>query len=304
MPIQQLSDILLTLLTNGFDIAKVDRLPHENNIVHTYKYDKLGAKINYSLLFTDDNNENSVVDTLLAEAENYGSTPVIISDNFKITQCRSYSKKDFFNFFGGIINTGLVLLPKLPDVLNKLGHNKLPIGLTGEPQNLHEKYVKECLQFIMESPTRRYGIERAFEKLPDIVVLSKQGFILLIDSKSYSGGFKIKADDMLRFKGYIEDFRFRYSNYFGNVFSFVIVSGSIKDSKISLNRRSNELYKTANCKLSFISSKELGVVTQFLKDNPRFRNSINWKNIFSEDVIINMRTIQKEILRLKKDNLI
>ncbi len=60
------TNIISTLVTNGFNIEKVDRLPHKNNIIHAYKYDKLGAKVNYSLLFTNDRNENSIIDTLIA----------------------------------------------------------------------------------------------------------------------------------------------------------------------------------------------------------------------------------------------
>src|SRR5262249_52968181 len=157
--------------------------------------------------------------------------------------CNTYTRDEFFGFFGGIINTGLILIPNLPQILDQLGHNKLPNGLTGDPDDLQELYVKECLQFIMESPTRRYGIDRCFESLPDGVVLSKEGFMLLFDSKSYSKGFSFEADDIKRFKSYVEDFRHRYSGLFGNILSFVVVTGEFKDSAGAIAGRSNELYR-------------------------------------------------------------
>ena len=71
------ANIISTLVTNGFNVEKVDRLPHENTIIHTYKYDKLGAKVNYSILFTGDKVQNSLTDTLVAEAEKHKAKPPI-----------------------------------------------------------------------------------------------------------------------------------------------------------------------------------------------------------------------------------
>jgi hypothetical protein len=302
MPASKLKDIVATLLTNGFNITKIDRLPHENNIIHIYKYDKLGATVNYSILFSNDSDENSIIDILIAEAENHTAKALIVSDHFTSTRCQTYTHKAFFNFFGGIINTGLILIPNLSQILNDLGHNILPPGTTGKPDDLHEFYVKECFQFILESPTRRYGIDRSFESVPDIVVLSNNGFMLLIDSKAYSNGFPFDADSIKRFKSYVEDFRLRYSSIFGMVLSFVVVSGSFPDSENSLSNRSDELYQTCGCKLSCITSKQLGLITELLKTNPETRGSINWRNIFTK-LIIDSTLINKEILRINKDKI-
>lgn len=302
MYVSPFTNIISTLVTNGFNIGKVDRLPHENTIIHTYKYDKLGAIVNYSILFTNDIIENSLTDTLIAEAEKNRATPLLICDNFSSEKCRSYTSENFFAFFGGIIDAGLILIPNLPDILDKLGHNSLPEGLTGKPDDLHELYVKDCLQFIMESPTRRYGIDRAFESLPDAVVLCKDGFMLLVDSKAYKNGFGFQADDLKRFQSYIEDFKNRYSFFFGNLFSFVVVSGHFTDSESSLATRSIEFYKICGHKLSCLESKELGLITELLRDNATVRGSINWKNIYSE-LIITTSLVQKEIERIKKDKL-
>lgn len=302
MYLSPFTNIISTLVTNGFNIEKVDRLPHENTIIHTNKYDKLGAKINYSILFTNDAVENSLTDTLIAEAEKHNAKPLLICDNFSSMNCSSYTNENFFNFFGGIIDAGLILIPDLPGILDKLGHNILPAGLSGKPDNLHELYVKDCLQFIMESPTRRYGIDRSFESLPDAIVLCKDGFMLLVDSKAYKNGFGFQADDLKRFKSYIEDFRARYSFFFGNLFSFVVVSGHFTDSEESLANRSSEFYKMCGYKLSCLSSKELGLITGLLRDNSTIRGSVNWKNIYS-DLIINTSLVQKEINRITKDKL-
>jgi hypothetical protein len=239
---------------------------------------------------------------LLSLSDKNNSTPIVVSDYFNSCNCKTYKKNEFFNFFGGIINTGLILIPNLNHILNELGHNRIPTGLKGKAPDLHELYVSECLQFIMQSPTRRYGIDRSFESLPDGIVLSKEGFMLLLDSKAYENGFDFESDDIIRFSSYVEDFRQRYS-MFGKVLSLVVISGHFNDSEKSLGGRSDKLYKECQCKLSCLESKELGKITQVLKENSQFRSSIRWKNVFSE-LKIDFKLIEKEMARIKKDKLV
>jgi len=297
-----LGNILSTLFVNGFHITKVDRLAHENNILHIYKYDRLGAIVKYSILFTEDTNEGVITDTLLQQSQVQSSTPIIINNNFTSQRCTTYTKEKFFGFFGGLMNTGLILVPALPSIMDSLGHNELPAGLSGRPHDLHEVYVKECLQFIMESPARRYGIERSFESLPDGVVLSRQGFMLLLDSKAYAEGYGITADDMRRFQGYVNDFRMRYSSSFGPIMAFVVVAGHFSDSSNSITDRSLELYRLANSMLCCVTSQQLAEITQLLVNHPAERSSIDWKNIFIKPQI-ELQHVQAELNRISKDKI-
>ena len=119
---QELKDIILTLI-NGFHIDKVWRYA---NIINLYKFDKLGAEIRYSILFTDEIEETALIETLLKISNGYKLKPLIICENKLTDKCQTYSNEEFFDFFGGIINTGLILLSNLPEVLNKLGFRTLP----------------------------------------------------------------------------------------------------------------------------------------------------------------------------------
>jgi hypothetical protein len=291
-----------TLITNGFHIKSVERFSSENYIINTYKYDKLGAEIRYSILFCSDKTATSILQTLEKIAKAYNSLPLFVNEHFDTSICKSFKPSKFFDFFGGIVNTGLILIPNLPEILDELGHNKLPNGLTGEPEDLHELYTSECLQFLFESPTRRYGSDRLFEKLPDGLVLCKGRFMILFDSKAYKDGFKIKSDDINRFAYYVKDFNDRYSNYFGNIYSFIIVSGNFNDSEKSITNRSGELYKECNCKISCIKSEELGNIVKLIRGIPEFRGSINWKTVFS-DTIVEVKFVQQEISRINKDKI-
>jgi hypothetical protein len=298
----EFSNIIATLVINGFHINHVDRFPSDNSIINTYKYDKLGAEIRYSILFSEDKTETAILTTLTKIAKNYGSKPLLISDYLTTSDITIYSVKQFFDFFGGIVNTGLILIPNLSDILDILGHNKLPSGLVGDPDNLLELYTSECFQFIFESPTRRYGSDRLFTKLPDGIILCKNKFMILFDSKAYKDGFDISSDDINRFAFYVNDFNNRYANYFGYIFSFVIVSGHFNASEKSISNRSAELYQLCNCKISTINCKELGNIVQLTQSYPDIKGSIDWKNIFS-NVIIESKYVQQEINRINKDKI-
>ncbi len=298
----EFGDIISTLVTNSFHIFKVERVPGKNFIINAYKFDNLGAKIRYSILFTDLSESTTIIKFLSKIAKQFDSSPIIVGDNIKTEECKCYTNAEFFKTLGGFVSLGLILIPNLKDILNELGHNKLPLGLVGEPDDLHEIYIAECMQFIMSSPTRRYGIERLFESLPDGIILGKDRYMVLLDSKAYSKGFEFSADDIKRFSSYVTDFNERYSQFFGSIFTFIVVSGGFNDSLDSIQNRSDELYKLSNCKLTCIESKELGKIVELLKTKPKIRNSINWKNIFTE-VIVKIENIESEIKRIEKDKI-
>lgn len=303
MTTEDFSAIISTLIINGFHIHQVDRFAPDNPIINAFTYDKLGAEIWYSILFSEDKSETPILETLKKVAKGFNSNPLLISDFITPSGVKTFTKEQFFDFFGGTVNTGLILVPNLSNILNELGHNRLPDSFTGEPQILHELYINECLQFILGSPTRRYGSERLFTKLPDGVVLCRGKFMMLYDSKAYRDGFDISSDDINRFAFYVNDFNTRYSFSFGPIFSFVLVSGHFNETEKTISNRSSELYKQCNGKISCITSKELGDIVQIVKENPSISASINWKNVFSYH-LIEAKNVQQEISRIKSDKLL
>ncbi len=299
---EEISNIVSTFITNGFVVDQMERFPQGNIIFNILKMDKLGAVVKYSILFTKDITETSLTTSLLTISRTFSSTPLIISDNFISSECNTHTFQKFYDFFGGIVNTGLILIPNLPDILEELGLNKLPAVLQGDAFDLHELYVKECFQFILQSPTRRYGKDRLFESIPDGIIICKNGMMILYDSKAYSKGFDFTADDIKRFASYVDEFNKRYSAVLGKVFTFTVITGKLNPTEKAIGSRSKELYKKCNCNLSCITSRELGNIVQLLQKEPDIRVSILWKNIFAE-LIIDTALVQKEITRIKKDNL-
>lgn len=304
MSTKEFSDTIATLILNGFHVSTVDRLSPTNIIVNCYRLDKLGAIARYSILFSDDPLESASCELLIKIAtDREHSKPLLVSERYSTKACDSYSTAEFFDFFGGVVNTGLVLIPGLPGILQKLGLNELPAGLSGKPNDLHELYVKECLQFVMDSPARRYGSDRLFQKLPDAIVLGRDQLLLPLDSKSYSGGYSISSDDINRYAFYVNDFNKRYSGYVGKAFAFVIVTGTISDSEQSIQNRSQELYIQCGATICCLDSQTLGEFVELLINEPWIKSAIDWRKLFVK-VKLTLSDFRQEVARVKKDKIV
>lgn len=300
---KMLEQILTTLLLNGFHLSSVNRLDSNNSIINAVKYDKIGAEIKYSFLLSASNYCDRFLDSLEITSNALKSTPIVICEKELSCKFKSYTFKSFDKTIGGISRTGLILISNIEHVLNDLGHNLLPDGLDGKADDLLEIYVNECLQYLFYAPGRRYGSDRLFESVPDGVILGKFQSVVLYDAKAYKEGFKIEADDILRFSKYIKDFNDKYGNYLGAVFKFVIVSGHFLDSDESLLHRSEQLYANCNTSLSIIKAIELGEMVKIIRNNYDIRESINWKNILTNHNSV-LNNLKVDINRIRKDNLI
>lgn len=299
----ELSNLICTLTINGFHLENVERLTPDSVIVNCHKFDKLGGRVIYNVLLSNDKTESSSCDSLSKMASDENSKGILINDNFVSTRFDTYTKQNFFDLLGGMVNTGLILIPNLPKILGQLGHNALPTGLLGKANDLHERYVKECLQFVMGSPVRRYGIDRSFQKLPDGVVLGKERVLIPIDSKAYAKGYSISSDDINRFAFYCKDFSKRYANDYGPVYTFLVITGTLSDSADSISNRSNELYNECGVKLNCIESKTLALMVESLKNEPHLKGALNWKNIFIKP-IVEFKHLETELTRIRKDKII
>ena len=299
---EDFSSFLSTLIINNFSLQSINRISKDNCIINATKVDRLGAKINYSILVNSTTAAPNLVQSLLNTSKELNSTPLIVSDVFVSDQCKALSFDEFSNLIGGFVNTGLILIPSLVDIMHSLGHNKLYPGLEGQPDKLLEIYVKECLQYLMVSPVKRFGSNRSFESVPDGIVLGKHLFTVLFDAKAYAGGFEFQADDIERFAKYVNDFNARYHPFI-SVFYFLIVSGHFNDSLVSLTNRSDALFNRCRAKISCVESSELAKIVKIISEQPLRRNAIIWSNVF-QNPIITEKSIIQELKRIEKDQII
>jgi hypothetical protein len=299
----KLADFLITILINGFNLVSVKRISTDSTIINIKKKDKFGAIINYSILLSIKGSNHNLIDILNVSSKELNSTPIIVSNTLKSDKIDSYQLDEFRSIIGGFTNMGLILIPNLPDILDALGFNRLPTDLDGKADDLLEIYIKECLQYLLFSPARRYGQERLFESLPDGIIIGKDRMIIQYDTKACKDGFKFSADDIERFAKYVNDFNSVYESFLGKVYCFLVVSGKINDSIDSIQRRADVFYSRCQTQLCCIDCREFGNIIKMIRHNYKFRPLINWKKLFTNKYL-SIRQVEEEIKSISKDNLI
>jgi FokI, cleavage domain len=299
----KLAELMRTLLVNDFMPETIRRVSPELALLEVNKSDSLGVPVNYIILLSTEKPTRSALSLLDKAASAKSARAIILSPEAPPGNTTWYHPDRFYQILGGPVTTGLILAPDLPEQLETLGRNSLPDGLNGNPNDLFEGYVKECLQFLLNSRAWRYGQDRLFEKMPDGLIFGKNDLLLLFDAKAYHKGFTVSADDVRRFTTYVKDFSEKYGGSLPRVYSFLIVSSEFKQGEPALTTKSNEMYARCQTKLSFLRAKELGEIVELMKENISLRDSVDWKLVFS-NVMIRRTAVETQLQALEKDSLL
>lgn len=291
------------MLTHRFEVDVIKRVSPVCALINIHRLDDLSTSVNYTILFSIEEPSESTLGLLETTAKAKPSRSIVLSKVKPKGQFTWYTPDEFYAILGGPVTSGIILAPDLPELLDTLGKNALPEGVDGKPDDIFEDYVKECLQFLVNAPAWRYGQERRFEKLPDGLILGRDGFLLLFDAKAYAGGFPVSADDIRRFASYVRDFSTKYEDAIGRVHCFLVISASFDQGSKALSDKSNEMYATCQTKLGFMEAKTLGHAVELIRENISLRNSIDWRRVFSNDVVT-LASVESQLRSLIKDNLL
>lgn len=271
-----------TLLSGGFLLDRVERQPGYALLI-ARRFDEFGVAHRYCFAVFEDKFSSSQVETVRIEAQHYGAEPVLVGEGTaEEIPCLEWYR--FVSLFGGPILSVKPFEPQFQEHLYELGHNRLPEGLEGKPDDLFEAYVREALEFVLGEKVIRYGQERLYEPRPDGLVLPSQGFYALYDAKAYGKGYEVTRDSLRQFGDYVEDFSKRYNAYLRRLNSFLVVSGKFVQGDEALDQRSKDFIADYNVPLSFLTADTLGKIIEMLSENPVVRRGINWSRVFSNSV--------------------
>lgn len=285
------------LFVNKFDLKYSRRISAGILHVRAIRKDEFARSIEYNFFFVNHSLLAEQIEGLKAQGL---SNTILIADAYRPDV--DFPETDFFGTLSTNIDPGIYLNTDLKNILQALGHNQLPNGMSGDPADLLEVYSKECLQFLLGGKGRRYGKERSFESLPDGAILGRD-LVILFDAKAYKSGFNPGADDLKRFQSYINDFNKKYEQFTGKVYSFVVISGHFDVKDEALLDRSREFYEMCQTAIVFISSDILSQLVQLSISNLNFINSFNWKRIFSNPLPTKEKLLE-QIEKIKKDGII
>lgn len=293
--------IIINLIISGFHLKSSEKISPNASIINVYKYDQLGGLVRYSILICAKMPTNAIIDRLLIHSNKENSTPIGIGEESS-SKIHWFNERLFLDKLGTSMDTGLVLNPNLPVIMDQLGHNKTPDAIEGRADSLLEYYSKECLQYLLNAPGRRYGIDRSFESVPDGIVLNYNDIAILFDSKAYKSGYFFNSGDMHKFEGYVNSFKRKYGSISNVVNSFVVISGDFTDSNASLQSRSNDLLSKCQTPICTVKAKDLGAIVKKVLKNNQYRNSIDWKRLLT-NIELKPNDVEKELKRIEKDKI-
>lgn len=289
-----------TLFANGYLQCQGRRT--QDGLLLTYeKTDRLGASVRYLIVLADRNLEKSHLEEFRNLANRESASLIIIGETKERIPEPVYTFDKFIGRFGGPVSSLIPLRTTFEDEITALGQNKLPKGLSGDPDELFEEYVGAALQFMTGRLIIRYGKDRRFEPVPDGIAISCRKYVLY-DAKASKVGFKFKQETLRQFADYVEDFNKRYSTAHGTPYSFVCFSGLFRDNVESLHRRSQELYAKCNVPLACFDSSTVASICRLLAKTPKIRQVIDWERIFASP-IVQLTDVQAATRAAERDGL-
>jgi hypothetical protein len=259
----------------------------------------LGGLAASTILLSDAPSAN-VVEMLRRTASENHSQPLLVTTR-AVNGVQTVTPAKFFDLLGGIVRSDRLIRGDLSSVMNVFGHNRTPKGFTGKAETLLEEFVKDGLEFLLESRGYHYGHDRLFESVPDGVVLGKLN--LYFDGKAYRSGFQPSSDDIKRFAGYVSDFNRNYGAIVGRIHSFLVVSGSFTEKKGALETKASNFYSQCATQLCCMTASDFGQIITDVRLSGVNRPAINWAHVFSQ-LRITSSLVKSELRRISKDKVL
>lgn len=297
----RLSLTVRTLVASGFVLQSTSRNPGYALLI-AQRSDEFGA-VHTSAFAVAEN--RPLTDTEVAacqQSARYNNAQLVVVGS-AACDVPSIPWDRFVTLFGGAIHSTSALDPDFGAQLVELGHNRLPVGLNGRPDDLFEQYVWSGLEFILAGRVVRYGQNRRFEARPDGVALPHNDFCAIYDAKAYSNGYDVTADGVRQFKSYVADFRARYSAYFPRLNAFIVISGGFVQGEQALRERYEEFVATEGMPLTFMTAQVFREIITATAERPSVRRSINWAKVFASP-LVNAEVVRDEITAVERDGIV
>ncbi len=268
-----------TLLAGGMLVDSAHRKP-EYVAVSCHRVDDFGVSVSY-LVVLGDARVSAQAAAARQHADHEGAHLIIVADDVDSDE-HHISWPAFLARLGGPLRSWLPLEPEFATRLSELGHNRLPAGITGRPDNLFEEYVLAGLQFAVGNRVIRYGQDRRFERVPDGVAWAGDPpSFFIYDAKAAGTGFVVDVDAVRQFGDYVRRFNERYRLHTGRVQSFVVASGHFDMTNEACATRSDSLYAECGTRLSFLTAEELSKICALLNGSPTMRSSLPWGSLLA-----------------------
>jgi hypothetical protein len=265
-----------TLRAAGFEITQVTR--HASHIEYLCeREDAFGATVRY--VFAISSSEESSPDTRFTadEATATGRTLVLVARN---TGANCLSWDDFLAVLGGAVPTWRALDGTYADALTTASRNELPAGLTGEAWRAFEAAVADGLEFMFGRRVQRMGGVQRFKPVPDMLALTPDDLLLLVDAKAAGGGvYQLERPKLRPLGEYVDRQRARQAG--GVPLGTALIVAGRFEPRNSLDDICNDFLADKQLPLTLLEVDALLEVVARLRDAPTLRPRLRWRRLLS-----------------------
>lgn len=147
---------------------------------------------------------------------------------------------------------------------------------THEAWRLFESLVADGLEFCFGRRVRRLGATKRGQKVSDMIALTPEGGVLVLDAKATSTSFNAAISELRALAEYTQNQRIRQKG-FADVFAAVVVSKGFDQDAAALGQVSREFISQAGVPVAFLEVATMVHLVKCFREQPNLRSGLKWR---------------------------
>jgi hypothetical protein len=271
-----LQTTIRTLLLSGFRIENNERQPTHTEIYCSAPM--LGANVPLLLVLTEEDELPANIRPHVQSAARRSNRTLVTVANAPGPDQLGWA--DFMDSFGGAVPSWRALDDSYLVQLETAGNNAKPDGFGGEAWRLFESLVADGLEFCFGRKVRRLGAVKRGQKVSDMIALTPEGSVLVLDAKATSTSFDAEISELRALAEYTHNQRIRQRG-FAEVFAAVVVSKGFDQGASALAEVSREFTSQAGVPVAFLEVTTIVHLVKCLRGQPDLRTGLKWRLLFA-----------------------
>lgn len=283
-----------TLAASGYAVTR--GFPHPTYIeIHCERVDAFGCRLMYYLAVTDEPRlPANHVPELERRSAALGRSLVVISREGGPGQLVF---EDFFLRLGGEVPKWRALTEEYHGALRAAARNRLPNDYRGPAWRLLEDLAADGLEFALGRRVRRLGGRLSGSRVPDVLLLSPDDRLYLIDAKASRAGFDASWPNLRALAEYVDQQRERQRGSYP-VAGALVVSSQFKQDEQGLMALAVEFQAEHGLMLTFLSAETLSGIVGAMRENVDIRGALQWRRVFQGGAV-SAAAFAKELQRAR-----
>lgn len=286
------TSISRTLAANGYTVTR--GYPHPSFIaIDCERSDVFGCRLRYLLAVTDE----PVLPTqqaaeLRRRSLAAGRQLVVVAQKGGRGQL---SFEEFLDRLGGEVPRWRALTDEYHRDLLLAARNRLPQGHRGPAWRVFEDLTADGLEFALGRQVRRLGGRSSGSRVPDVLVVSPDERLFLLDAKAAAHAFDASWPHLRALGEYVIQQKERQRGSFP-VDGAILVSARYAQNDATLTNLTLQFRAEFGVMLSFLTANALSAIVLLTRDNIALRNALQWRRVFQGGAVT-VTSFERELRR-------